>query len=65
MFELYLSLSIDIVHELLRYGAIVKEKNSLGWTPLDESVSYGDRSTSKLIDYVQAHFLSLTFHCNS
>ena len=37
----------DIVHELLRYGAVVKEKNSLGWTPLDESISYGDRSTSK------------------
>lgn len=29
---------------------MVKEKNTLGWTPLDESISYGDRSTSKLLE---------------
>ena len=47
-FSVYFSfLNIDIIHELLRYGAVVKEKNSLGWTPLDESISYGDRSISK------------------
>ena len=45
--SLHTNIHVDIVHELLRYGAVVKEKNSLGWTPLDESISYGDRSTSK------------------
>ena len=36
-----------IIDELLKHGAQVKEKNRLGWTPLDEAISYGNKSTSK------------------
>ena len=38
---------IDVIAILLSKGARVKEKNSLGWTPLDEALSYGNRETSK------------------
>ncbi|XP_013408976.1 ankyrin repeat domain-containing protein 13C-B [Lingula anatina] len=33
----------ECVHLLLAHGAPVKVKNALGWSPLAESVSYGDR----------------------
>jgi len=37
---------VDIVTLLLEYGAPVKVKNSLGWSPMSEAVSYGDRQIS-------------------
>ena len=30
---------------MLSHGAVVKEKNKCGWTPLDEAISYGDKNT--------------------
>ena len=36
----------DCVHLLLAHNAAVKVKNSLGWNPLAEAISYGDRHTS-------------------
>ena len=42
-----LSPTPELVELLLQHGAVVKEKNKLGWTPLDEAVSYGDRQTGK------------------
>ena len=44
--SLPLSLHTELVECLLSHGAMVKEKNKSGWTPLDESISYGDRLTS-------------------
>ena len=41
-----------MISELIKHGAAVKEKNKLGWTPLDEAVSYGERSTSKMTLHV-------------
>ena len=41
------SLSVELVGCLLDHGAVVKEKNKCGWTPLDEAISYGDKNTSK------------------
>jgi len=38
---------IDIVMLLLESGAPIKVKNSLGWSPMSEAVSYGDRQISK------------------
>ncbi len=35
----------EMVHLLLAHGAPVKVKNKLGWSPLAEAVSYGDRLT--------------------
>ncbi|XP_077981343.1 ankyrin repeat domain-containing protein 13C-like [Glandiceps talaboti] len=35
----------ECVHLLLAHGAPVKVKNSQGWTPLAEAISYGDRQT--------------------
>jgi len=34
-----------IIDELLKHGALVKEKNNFGWTPLDEAISYGNKAT--------------------
>ena len=39
----------EIVTELISHGATVKEKNLLGWTPLDEAISYGDRNMSESV----------------
>ena len=39
--------TLDVIEALLEHGALVKEKNCLGWTPLDEALSYGNRETSK------------------
>lgn len=39
----------DVITALLEQGARVKEKNSLGWTPLDEALSYGNRETIMLL----------------
>ena len=36
-----------IIDELLKHGALVKEKNNFGWTPLDEAISYGNKTTSE------------------
>lgn len=36
----------ECVHLLLAHNAQVKVKNSLGWNPLAEAISYGDRQTS-------------------
>uniref|UniRef100_A0A1X7UMP9 Uncharacterized protein n=1 Tax=Amphimedon queenslandica TaxID=400682 RepID=A0A1X7UMP9_AMPQE len=35
-----------IIKLLVSYNASARSKNSLGWTPLNESVSYGDRTIS-------------------
>jgi len=35
----------EMVHLLLAHGAPVKVKNKLGWSPLAEAISYGDRLT--------------------
>lgn len=35
----------ECVHLLLAHGAPVKVKNLAGWSPLAESISYGDRQT--------------------
>ena len=43
----HLLLSTELVECLLNHGALVKEKNKCGWTPLDEAISYGDKSTSQ------------------
>ena len=37
----------EVIKELLANGALVKEKNRLGWTPLDEALSYGNIDTGK------------------
>ena len=36
----------DIVKLLLSHNASARSKNSYGWTPLNESVSYGNRIIS-------------------
>ncbi|XP_064385888.1 ankyrin repeat domain-containing protein 13C-B-like [Halichondria panicea] len=38
-----------VIEELVKHGSPVKEKNNLGWTPLDEAISYGDRDTIILL----------------
>ena len=38
---------LECVQLLLAHGAPVKVKNALGWTPLAEAISLGDRQTSK------------------
>lgn len=38
---------IEIVDVLLKHSALVKTKNSDGWIPLDEAISYGNREMSK------------------
>ena len=40
----------DIIFLLLTHDAPIKSRNLQGWTPLDESISYGDRSISNF-DY--------------
>ena len=37
----------EIVDLLLDHDALVKTKNTDGWIPLDEAVSYGNREMSK------------------
>lgn len=37
----------EVIELLLEHGAPVKEKNTLGWTPLDEALSYGNKDTSE------------------
>ena len=32
-----------MIHLLLAHGAPVKVKNKLGWSPLAEAISFGDR----------------------
>lgn len=39
----------ECVYLLLAHGAPVKVKNNLGWSPLAEAISYGDRQISKLL----------------
>ncbi|BFY99500.1 hypothetical protein BsWGS_02540 [Bradybaena similaris] len=39
----------ECVHLLLAHGAPVKLKNAMGWTPLAEAISYGDRQTILLL----------------
>jgi len=36
----------ECIHLLLAHNAQVKIKNGLGWNPLAEAISYGDRQTS-------------------
>ena len=38
---------VEVIEELLKNGALVKEKNILGWTPLDEALSYGNVDTGE------------------
>jgi len=42
----YAVIVVDIVALLLESGAPIKVKNSLGWSPMSEAVSYGDRQIS-------------------
>ena len=37
----------EVAEELLKHGSEVKGKNNLGWTPVDEAISYGDKHTSE------------------
>jgi len=37
---------VDCVLLLLAHGATIKIKNTQGWSPLAEAVSYGDRQIS-------------------
>jgi ankyrin repeat protein len=39
----------ELVECLLSRGAVVKDKNNCGWTPLDEAISYGDKNTIRLL----------------
>lgn len=41
------TLILEFTHLLLAHGAPVKVKNLLGWSPLAEAISFGDRQTSK------------------
>lgn len=38
---------VECVYLLLAHDAPVKVKNNLGWSPLAEAISYGDRQISK------------------
>lgn len=38
---------LEIVDFLLKNDAVVKSKNTDGWIPLDEAISYGNREMSK------------------
>lgn len=38
---------LECVQLLLAHNAPVKVKNKLGWSPLAEAISYGDRQTGK------------------
>lgn len=51
--RIYSVLSIEIAQYLLKYKASAKEKNLLGWTPLNEAISYGNRSLSKCVIVLQ------------
>lgn len=60
MFKVYIIINtclfyfvIECVYLLLAHNAPVKIKNSLGWTPLAEAVSYGDRQTSKIKTFIK------------
>jgi len=47
--------AVDIVSLLLDHGAPIKVKNALGWSPMSEAISYGDRQISmisSLLPYV-------------
>jgi len=46
-----LFLFLECVHLLLAHNATVRVKNGLGWNPISEAVSYGDRQTSKFAEY--------------
>ncbi|XP_072032629.1 ankyrin repeat domain-containing protein 13C-like [Amphiura filiformis] len=39
----------ECIHLLLAHYAPVKARNSLGWTPLAEAISYGDRQTITIL----------------
>ncbi|RUS72970.1 hypothetical protein EGW08_019273 [Elysia chlorotica] len=39
----------ECIHLLLAHGAPIKIKNAMGWTPLAEAISYGDRQTILLV----------------
>lgn len=43
----FLMCFVDCVHLLLAHGAQVKVKNTHGWSPLAEAISYGDRLISE------------------
>ena len=49
--------SSECVHLLLAHNAPVKIKNSIGWTPLAEAISYGNRQTSKLFWYIMSNVI--------
>lgn len=38
---------VEILQLLLERKASARSKNSLGWTPLNEAVSYGNRTMSE------------------
>ena len=42
-------LYIEIVDLLLEHDAMLKTKNSDGWIPLDEAISYGSREMSETL----------------
>lgn len=39
----------ELIHLLLAHGAPVKVKNKLGWSPLAEAISYGDRQAISIL----------------
>jgi len=65
-----------VIEELVKHGAPVSEKNALGWSSLQEAVSFGDRHTSEfnytsfhthLISlynvFIKIHFTLLNLYC--
>ena len=41
-------LHLEIIEYLLEHKSTVKERNLLGWTPLNEAISRGNREISEL-----------------
>ena len=39
---------LEIIEYLLEHKSTVKERNVLGWTPLNEAISRGNREISEL-----------------
>lgn len=54
----------ECIHLLLAHNALVKIKNNLGWNPLAEAISYGDRQTSlysNTMYWLQKHNKNIIF----
>lgn len=51
----------EIIDYLVERNAPTKARNALGWTVLDEAISYGNRETSKLIFLICFKFQMMIF----